>query len=258
MFRLPRHGGEPGGEVPAEAAVLGFVVLQIGTVRSLVEVEGVAEGVVVEPPVPIRRSAGTAACPTEPPYEGLPLGAGNDLRPLAELLQSTEATGPPSVVVLAGADPLPQGGPEGGGAGPGAETVAEAEAAAGVVVQRRRGFFQFIDRLRFLLVHSRLLYRAHATESPSQSLSFLSLRSLACCKLQLSSNGGNTIYRKHEGEDDREMPVEGRPFSSSLSLKQRAFTASSKLRAQGSDESICSSSIFQLHARIESSYTLHN
>lgn len=100
--RLNIDGGVARGEV-AEPVVAAVPVLS----GSLVEVQGVTEGVVL-----VIRHALWGAVAVEPPNEGLPPGTRHDLRPLADLLDRPEATRPPPI---AGAGGMGLG--EGGGGG---------------------------------------------------------------------------------------------------------------------------------------------
>ncbi|CAL9748969.1 unnamed protein product [Musa acuminata subsp. burmannicoides] len=76
-----RRSGVPGGESPSNAVAVGVAA------QPFVEVEGITEGVVSEPAVP-----GPAA---EPPDEGLPSGAGHDLRPLPHFHDHLHSSPPP-------------------------------------------------------------------------------------------------------------------------------------------------------------------
>jgi hypothetical protein len=125
-----RRGDEAGGEV----AVAGVVALGAGAVP-LVEVKRVAERVVVElPPEVVVRPRRAVA--TEPPDEGLPLGPGDELRPLPDL---EDRALPPALLLRSSrrrgrAETLVRGG---GGCGP-------REAAASAALAREEGRLRFV------------------------------------------------------------------------------------------------------------------
>ncbi|PON61087.1 hypothetical protein PanWU01x14_148730 [Parasponia andersonii] len=103
--------------------------------RSFVEIQGVTQGVVLEFPVPVSATA-SASVPVQPANESLPPGSGDDLRPLPELLESSNPPGPP-VVAMDGPDPLPPDQSDGGGSA--RPTTGETEAGAARVGQERVG-----------------------------------------------------------------------------------------------------------------------
>ncbi|CAL9178956.1 unnamed protein product, partial [Musa hybrid cultivar] len=107
-----RRGGEPGGEV-AVARVVPFWAPAV----ALVEVEGVAEGVVLElrrPHPPASAAATAVPVAVEAADEGLPPRTRHQLRPLPHLHHRPHHPSPPPAVVsratsaAASVDPLPR------------------------------------------------------------------------------------------------------------------------------------------------------
>lgn len=92
------RGGVPGGETPPDGVAVRVAALP------LVEVAGVAHGVVPEPAAALASAAvpGPAA---EPADEGLPPGAGHELGPLPHLEDSLPSSAPPPPA-RRGADPI--------------------------------------------------------------------------------------------------------------------------------------------------------
>jgi len=115
---------------------------------SIVEVQGVTQGVVLVFPGRVARTA--APAPIEPPYEGLPPGPRRELRPLAHLHEGSGAGRPPSPARRAparrfgvrigqrgrGPHALPPRESDAGRSAPGTETAGEAEAASRVGEER--------------------------------------------------------------------------------------------------------------------------
>jgi len=131
-------GGRRGDEARGEVAVAGVVALGAGAV-ALVEVERVAERVVVELAAAAEVVVGTRGWPAaaEPPDEGLPPRAGHQLRPLAHLEHRVHRALPPGLL-LRPADPLVGGGR--GGPGEAAAPAAPAREEGRLRLVHARGF----------------------------------------------------------------------------------------------------------------------
>lgn len=122
-----------------------MIVLLFNLGGTFVEVQGVTEGIVLELPGGnvVAVAVVVVVVAIEAADEGLPLGSGDDLGPLSNLLECPNGLGPPAIGRVGGAETVPEGGGGGGGEGEassggrrgGAEAgEVEVEAAAVAVV----------------------------------------------------------------------------------------------------------------------------
>lgn len=144
------HGGFGGGRDGSESGreIWEMIVLLFNLGGTFVEVQGVTEGIVLELPGGDVVAVAVVVVVVvvvaiEAADEGLPLGSGDDLGPLSNLLECPNGLGPPAIGRVGGAETVPEGGVGGGGEGEassggrrgGAEAgEVEVEAAAVAVV----------------------------------------------------------------------------------------------------------------------------